>query len=37
VNNPLSRALRAFLVARSRFADDELEAAVERGIRQYVI
>ena len=32
-----SRALRAFLVARSRFAEDELAAAVERGIRQSVI
>lgn len=33
----LSRALRAFLVVRSRFAEDELAAAVERGVRQYVI
>jgi methyltransferase (TIGR00027 family) len=36
-DSPLSRALRAFLLARSRFAEDELAAAVERGIRQYVI
>jgi methyltransferase (TIGR00027 family) len=34
---PLERALRAFLVARSRYAEDELALAVQRGIRQYVI
>jgi methyltransferase (TIGR00027 family) len=32
-----SRSLRAFLVARSRYAEDQLAAAVERGVRQYVI
>jgi len=32
-----SRASRAFLVARSRFAEDELARAVERGVTQYVI
>lgn len=31
------RSLRAFLVARSRFAEDELAAAVSRGASQYVI
>src|SRR5262245_36371831 len=31
------RSLRAFLVARSRFAEDELARAVARGTRQYVI
>lgn len=35
--NPGSRALRAFLAARSRFAEDALAAAIERGMRQYVI
>jgi len=34
---PLDRPLRAFLVARSRYAEDELALAVERGVRQYVI
>ncbi|HSS47389.1 MAG TPA: class I SAM-dependent methyltransferase [Thermoanaerobaculia bacterium] len=34
---PLDRILRAFLVARSRYAEDELALAVQRGIRQYVI
>ncbi len=32
-----SRHLRAFLAARSRFAEDELAGAIERGTRQYVI
>lgn len=32
-----SPSLRAFLVARSRFAEDELAHAVARGIRQYVV
>lgn len=30
-------SLRAFLAARSRFAEDELARAVERGVRQYVV
>ena len=34
---PFSRALRAFLVARSRYAEDQLANTVERGIRQYVV
>ena len=32
-----SRALRAFMAARSRFALDELALAVGRGIRQFVV
>ncbi|HUP05130.1 MAG TPA: SAM-dependent methyltransferase [Bryobacteraceae bacterium] len=32
-----SRSLRAFLAVRSRYAEDCLAAAVERGVRQYVI
>jgi methyltransferase (TIGR00027 family) len=32
-----ARFLRAFLVARSRIAEDTLGAAVARGVRQYVI
>jgi len=35
---PLGRGRRAYLVARSRFAEDELAVAVrERGVTQYVI
>jgi len=29
--------LRAFLAARSRFAEEQLAAAIERGVRQYVL
>jgi len=32
-----SRALRAFLVMRSRYAEDQLALAVARGVRQYVV
>jgi methyltransferase (TIGR00027 family) len=32
-----SRAMRAFLVMRSRYAEDELARAYERGVRQYVV
>jgi methyltransferase (TIGR00027 family) len=32
-----ARFLRAFVVARSRYAEDELARAVQRGTRQYVI
>jgi methyltransferase (TIGR00027 family) len=32
-----ARGLRAFLAARSRYVEDELARAVERGIRQYVV
>lgn len=34
---PLDRYLRAFLVARSRYAEDQLAQAVSRGAKQYVI
>ena len=33
----LSRYLRAFVIARSRYAEDGLSEAVKHGIRQYVI
>lgn len=33
----LSDGLRAFLAARCRYAEDELHAAVRRGVRQYVV
>ena len=32
-----ARYLRAFMVARSRFAEDQLVEAVARGVRQYVV
>jgi methyltransferase (TIGR00027 family) len=34
---PFSKALRAFLAVRSRYAEDQLAAAVEHGVRQYVL
>lgn len=34
---PLSPYLRAFVAARSRYAEDELAHGVRRGVRQYVI
>lgn len=36
-NTRLSPYLRAFMAARSRFAEDELALGVQRGVRQYVI
>ncbi|MGE5258073.1 MAG: class I SAM-dependent methyltransferase, partial [Hyphomicrobiales bacterium] len=33
----LSPHLRAFMAARSRYAEDELALGVRRGVRQYVI
>ncbi|MBV1701506.1 MAG: class I SAM-dependent methyltransferase [Hyphomicrobiales bacterium] len=36
-NDPISRGLRASVVVRSRFAEDELARAVAAGVRQYVI
>ena len=33
----IARAFRAFMVVRSRFAEDELARAVGRGVQQYVI
>jgi methyltransferase (TIGR00027 family) len=35
--HPFSRALRAFLAVRSRYAEDQLARAVERGVKQYVV
>ncbi len=32
-----SRTMRAFMVARSRYAEDKLAAAVQNGVRQYVV
>jgi methyltransferase (TIGR00027 family) len=34
---PISRYLRAFVAARSRYAEDELAAAVRNGVSQYVV
>jgi methyltransferase (TIGR00027 family) len=36
-DRPFSISLRAFMVARSRYAEDNLHRAVESGIRQYVL
>ncbi len=36
-STPLSPYLRAFVAARSRYAEDELALGVRRGVRQYVI
>jgi methyltransferase (TIGR00027 family) len=33
----VARAFRAFMVARSRYAEDQFAASVSRGIRQYVV
>lgn len=33
----MTRYLRAFIVVRSRFAEDQLKEAVARGVRQYVV
>jgi methyltransferase (TIGR00027 family) len=35
--SPFARRMRAFVVARSRMAEDELALAIERGARQYVV
>ena len=37
LHKPFSVSLRAFLVARSRYAEDKLAGAITRGIGQYVI
>ena len=37
LNDPISRGLRAALVARSRFVEDELSRCVAEGARQYVV
>jgi len=36
-DHAFSRAFRAFMAARSRYAEDELAQAVDRGVRQYVV
>ncbi|WP_446741761.1 class I SAM-dependent methyltransferase [Silvibacterium acidisoli] len=36
-DRPYSTGLRAFLVARSRYAEENLRSAVESGVRQYVL
>ena len=35
--DPRSRAFRAFMVARSRYAEDNLAAAIQQGATQYVV
>ena len=35
--NFVAARFRAFIIARSRFAEDELAAAVSRGVKQYVV
>ncbi len=37
LNDPMARALRAAVVARSRFVEDELARGVAAGVRQYVV
>ncbi len=36
-HHAFARAFRAFMAARSRYAEDELARAVENGVRQYVV
>jgi len=36
-DNVVARSMRAFLAVRSRYAEDQLAAAVARGVRQYVL
>jgi methyltransferase (TIGR00027 family) len=36
-DSTFSRSMRAFMVARSRYAEDQLAAAVSNGVRQYVV
>ena len=36
-NHPISRGLRAFVTARSRYAEDQLARSVGEGVRQYVL
>jgi methyltransferase (TIGR00027 family) len=36
-NHPIARAFRAFMVARSRYAEDQLAKAIEQGVAQYVV
>jgi methyltransferase (TIGR00027 family) len=36
-DNPFARAMRAFMVARSWYAEDHLRSAIVRGVTQYVV
>lgn len=36
-SHPIARAFRAFMAARSRFAEDELSLAIAQGVQQYVL
>jgi methyltransferase (TIGR00027 family) len=36
-DSAVSRSMRAFMVVRSRYAEDQLAAAVGNGVRQYVV
>ena len=36
-SHPIAKAFRAFIAARSRFGEDELAAAAEKGVSQYVV
>jgi methyltransferase (TIGR00027 family) len=36
-DSAVSRSMRAFMVVRSRYAEDQLAAAVANGVRQYVV
>lgn len=36
-NDPIQRAMRAGVVVRARFAEDELARAVQAGVRQFVV
>jgi methyltransferase (TIGR00027 family) len=35
--HPISRAFRAFMAARSRYAEDQLAKAIEERVAQYVV
>jgi methyltransferase (TIGR00027 family) len=37
LNDPMSRGLRAALVVRSRFVEDELARCIAAGVRQYIL
>ena len=37
LNDPISRGLRAALVVRSRFVEDELARCIAEGVRQYIL
>lgn len=37
LQSPIAKNLRAFMVARSRYAEDQLAACVARGVHQYLV